>query len=192
MNKIKLIAAILFFTNIAHSQMAVVDGGLNNAAAKQTTLSIKGLSESFQQGKTLIKTYDGIKEGIEVYKKVSGSIRDSKRVAYLIQDLYDIVGEAGKTMQIISQSNLSKSSIINADRSISNILENTDDNMNQLTLILTDNKINSDDGQRLVLINQIHSSSTEDKQKLESIKSFYTEMDNNQALYDKIKKERTQ
>jgi hypothetical protein len=190
MDKIKVLVILLLISIRSIAQIPVTDGALNATANVQTLLTIKDLAEAFQQGETLVKTYKGIKEGIEVYKKVSGFIKDSRMVANLLQDQYKIIEDAGKTMKVISKSRLTKGSIINADRAISDILSSVDRNMDMLFRILTDQQVKTDDGQRLALVNQIIESNEKEKRKLESIKRIYAEMDQNQKLYDRIRNEK--
>ena len=170
-----------------YSQIPVTDAALNATANVQTATLIKGLAEGMAQGETLIKTYKGIKEGIEVYKKVSSFIKNSRTVATLIQEQYNLLEYAGKTMQKISKMKLSKTAVVNADQAITNILGNIDRNMDMLVRILTDTQIKTDDGQRLMLVNSIVSANTENKKKLQSIDRLYTQLAYNNQLYNSIR-----
>lgn len=181
MKKIKLFILSLTAGIAVMAQAPVTDVG-------NASLNAKNLAESMAQTKTLMDSYTTLQKTAEIYRKVSSAIRNSERALTLIQNQFIFIEKAGLILNDISKTKMSLKSIKRANTNIARLITEGNYNVSLITQLLVDNKLMTDDGNRVMIIEQIAKAQRDLNAELSWYEHLYKFQDDTVEFYSFRKK----
>jgi len=188
MKKIKLLVLSLLVGFVAKAQIPVTDAAANTALTNSNIVNAKNLAESMAQTKTLYDSYTTLQKTVEIYKKVSSAIRNSERALTLIQNQFIFIEKAGLILNDISKTKMSLKSIKRANTNIARLITEGNYNVSLITQLLVDNKLMTDDGNRVMIIEQIAKAQRDLNAELSWYEHLYKFQDDTVEFYSFRKK----
>ncbi len=171
----------------ASAQLVVEAPTLETQVTAQNITLTSQLSEALAQSATLVDTYNTVKEGVEIYQKVSSAVRTLKSIKAVIEKEFELIESASKTADEIAQLDLSDKTFDKALDVVSEIIEANNRNMELVETLLSDGKINANDGERIIILQTIEERTGKNIAALRTLYSRCKGSHDRRKLYNKIR-----
>lgn len=186
MKRLKIWIALLS-PFLGGAQLVVEAPTLETQVTAQNITLTSQLSEALAQSATLVDTYNTVKEGVEIYQKVSSAVRSLKSIKAVIETEFELIKLGSKTASDISQLDLSDKTFDRALKVVSEIIEANNQNMESVETLLSDGKINANDGERILILQTIEERTEKNIAALHTLYSRCKGSNDRRKLYKKIR-----
>lgn len=186
MRKFKLMLALVL-PFLASAQLVVEAPVLEAQTTAQNVTMTQQLSEALAQSATLVKTFNTVKEGVNIYKEVSSAVRTLKSIKGVIDKEFELIKLASETGRNISKLDLSNETFDKALDIVSDIIEANNQNMESVEALLTNGKINADDGERILILQNIEERTDKNIAALKTLYSRCKSSHDRRSMYKKVR-----
>jgi len=187
MKKLKILI-FLVIPLFATSQVLVEAPTLEAMGTAQNVTMTQQLSEALAQSATLVKTFNTVKEGVKIYKEVSSAVRTLKSIKAVIDKEFELIKLASKTGSNISRLDLSDNTFDKALDVVAEIIESNNQNMESVEVLLSNGKINANDGERILILQNIEDRTDKSIAALHSLYSRCKSSHDRRSMYKKVRR----
>ena len=190
MKKIIIVLIVLISTLNSKSQMVVNDPVVAKQQLAQNLLLKKDMAETIRQSRVLAESYKTAKEGVAIFTKVSSALKNVGIVHSILNNQINIVKKSAEISKNIPKLNLKSANIVRANKQMNALIKEGDGTVKLLKTLMKDGALNSNDGQRLLIIIELQKKQETTLSRLNSLKRELTQKSRQNDRIDALKKRR--